>query len=82
MSKYWFRPKKFGWGLTPISLEGWLITIILGVSLIGIAWFDNIFRLNYMNNIQAYKTIAIFVFDSLVISLVVICLIQKRVKGW
>ena len=25
MKKYWFRAKRYGWGWTPASIEGWLI---------------------------------------------------------
>lgn len=25
-NKYWFRPKRFGYGLEPISWEGWVAT--------------------------------------------------------
>jgi hypothetical protein len=24
----WFRSKRFGWGLQPISWQGWLLTIV------------------------------------------------------
>ncbi|MGH7759766.1 MAG: hypothetical protein ACREN7_10685 [Candidatus Dormibacteria bacterium] len=24
--KPWFGPRRFGWGLSPISIEGWLVT--------------------------------------------------------
>ena len=27
MTKYWFRQKKFGYGATPNSWQGWLLTI-------------------------------------------------------
>lgn len=26
-NKYWFRPKTYGYGATPSSWEGWLITL-------------------------------------------------------
>jgi hypothetical protein len=29
MSRYWFRPKRYGYGATPITWEGW--TLIIGV---------------------------------------------------
>ena len=82
MPKYWFKPKKFGWGITPISIEGWLITLGLIIALIFIAWLDNLFELNKMSNIQASKSVIRFVFDSILVSLVLICLVRKRVKGW
>ena len=28
MKKLWFRRKRFGWGWTPASWEGWLVTAI------------------------------------------------------
>lgn len=29
--KAWFGPRRFGWGLSPVSVEGWVVT---GISLI------------------------------------------------
>jgi hypothetical protein len=26
MARPWFGPKRFGWGLTPVSWEGWALT--------------------------------------------------------
>jgi len=31
----WFRPKSFGWGLTPITWEGWVYTLVWAVVLLG-----------------------------------------------
>ena len=27
-NKYWFKPKRYGYGVVPSSLEGWLVTLI------------------------------------------------------
>jgi hypothetical protein len=27
-ARYWFRPKRFGYGATPITWEGWLVTFV------------------------------------------------------
>lgn len=44
MHKYWFRHRKFPcFGYTPISIEGWILTIIL-VGLIVILIYTNNFR--------------------------------------
>ena len=33
-TKPWFGPRKFGWGLEPVSPEGWLVTaVIVGAGL-------------------------------------------------
>jgi hypothetical protein len=26
VSRPWFGPRRYGWGLTPVSWEGWLLT--------------------------------------------------------
>ena len=32
--KPWFGPRRFGWGLSPVSVEGWLLTLAaIGVSI-------------------------------------------------
>ena len=28
MARFWFRPKKFGYGATPITWEGWVSTAV------------------------------------------------------
>jgi hypothetical protein len=25
---YWFRPKRFGWGVSPASWQGWVATLV------------------------------------------------------
>ena len=32
MTTYWFRPKRYGYGATPISWQGWVVT--LGAALV------------------------------------------------
>ena len=27
-NKYWFKPKRYGYGATPISWEGWAMTLV------------------------------------------------------
>jgi len=35
MKKLWFKAKRYGWGWTPASWEGWAVTLVYGVLL---AW--------------------------------------------
>jgi hypothetical protein len=35
MAKRWFKARRFGWGWTPCSFEGWLVTVISVIALIG-----------------------------------------------
>ena len=34
MDRLWFRARSFGWGWTPVTIEGWLV---LGVFFVGVA---------------------------------------------
>ena len=34
-SAFWFRQKTYGYGVTPCSIEGWLVTLLLAVLLVG-----------------------------------------------
>ena len=40
--KYWFLPKTYGYGVVPISIEGWGITLLLFGVVLGFAWWNNI----------------------------------------
>ena len=35
-NKYWFRPKKYGYGAEPSCLEGWISILVFAVLFIGI----------------------------------------------
>lgn len=36
--KLWFKAKMWGWGWTPISWEGWVITILYVIAILQYAW--------------------------------------------
>jgi hypothetical protein len=44
MSKYWFRPKDYGYGYVPISVEGWIATFALIEVGIFLAYINNLFN--------------------------------------
>ena len=33
MSTVWFKPKRFGYGVTPATWEGWLVTVLFAAAL-------------------------------------------------
>ncbi|HEX5211594.1 MAG TPA: hypothetical protein VFW22_07665 [Pseudolabrys sp.] len=35
MAQYWFRPKRYGFGATPITWEGWAATLAVAAVIIG-----------------------------------------------
>ena len=47
MADYWFRPKRFGYGATPITWEGWALTLgsmVVVMGAVGIAVASQILR--------------------------------------
>ena len=36
-SKAWFGPRRLGWGLSPVSAEGWAVTAVAIAAIIGLA---------------------------------------------
>ncbi|MBV9549171.1 MAG: hypothetical protein JO256_05795 [Alphaproteobacteria bacterium] len=49
MARYWFRQKRFGYGATPATWQGWSLTIVAlllcaGIVLIGPGIRDNLLR--------------------------------------
>ena len=49
MARYWFKQKKFGYGATPSTWQGWVVTVVsalavFGVILSGPTIRDNVLR--------------------------------------
>jgi len=34
MARYWFQPKRYGYGVTPVTWEGWALTGLLAALLV------------------------------------------------
>lgn len=48
-TRYWFKQKRFGYGATPCTWEGWVLTVLsallaVGIVLIGPGIRDNLLR--------------------------------------
>jgi hypothetical protein len=37
MSQYWFKPKRYGYGATPITWEGWALTLGIVLVMVGVS---------------------------------------------
>ena len=38
MTRYWFRPKRYGYGATPISWEGWAVTLATVLAMVAVSF--------------------------------------------
>ncbi len=77
MSKYWFKPKSYGYGYVPISAEGWIATILLILAGIFLAYLNNFFnpyRLNFQDSL-------LFLAEIIILGFIFLKLFEKKCKG-
>ncbi len=77
MARYWFRQKRFGYGATPNTWQGWLFTLV-GVALI----FGIVFGADrYVTDVTTQEEVII---GGMIIVLVPFCWISyvKTEGGW
>jgi len=59
-NKSWFKPKKFGWGFTPITIQGWLLTFLLVVVVIAtLNIFGCFFQVNWGRCVLSFVVIVL-----------------------
>ena len=77
MNKYWFKPKLYGYGYVPISVEGviaTLILVIIGMSLAYLNNFFNPYKINFYNGL-------LFLVEIVILGFVFLKLFEKKCKG-
>ena len=77
LNKYWFVPKNYGYGLVPISIEGWIATLVL----IGFGLF-----IAYINGFFTPETLTfgnsfLFLAEILILGFAFLKIFEKRCKG-
>lgn len=79
MKKYWFKPKKYGYGVYPISWEGWLATLLLIGLLFASAYINNFFEPTA--EIVTIKNGLQFLLDVVILAGLFMLLITGKVNG-
>ncbi|HEY1745957.1 MAG TPA: hypothetical protein VGG11_04225 [Xanthobacteraceae bacterium] len=36
MTRYWFKPKRYGYGATPVTWQGWAVTLATVLVMVGV----------------------------------------------
>jgi hypothetical protein len=76
MKKYWFRPKRYGYGFYPITWEGWIATFGL-VGMIFLSAYKNGFT-----NPEIFAENGLsFVFDVVIVGTLSTVLFKEKVEG-
>jgi uncharacterized membrane protein len=76
MAEYWFKPKRYGYGATPVTWQGWAVT--LGTALVMVAVSLSL-RLTAKS---LWALLAVLLFDAAAISTLVIVSYRKTEGGW
>jgi hypothetical protein len=74
MTKYWFRPKRYGFGATAITWQGWAVTIATVIAIVGVNLGLRLTEQHY------WSPAMIFGFDALALAfLFVVC--RRKTEG-
>jgi hypothetical protein len=73
MATYWFKPKRYGYGATPITWQGWVVT---GVAVLAIALAALLIPPN------AWGWTAFFAVEALVIAVLWVVSRRKTDGAW
>jgi hypothetical protein len=75
--KYWFKPKPYGMGVIPVTWEGWGLSFLFGVVVLGLAWYNGVLDEEAVTDTDGiYFSIEMVVFFFLYIRI-----IHKNTKG-
>jgi hypothetical protein len=69
--RHWFRPKRYGWGFVPVTLEGWIATFVLILVILLSGWINGILEegtttnggIRFLLDILVFASIATFFFE-------------------
>lgn len=75
-NKYWFKPKRYGWGVYPVSWQGWLATLVLLNTLMLVVYVHGI----GVEEITR-REIASFILDFTIVIAISIVYFNPKTKG-
>ncbi|MBF0511744.1 MAG: hypothetical protein HQL13_05370 [Candidatus Omnitrophica bacterium] len=76
MSQYWFKPKKYGWGVFPVSWQGALALLILVLLILTSAYLNGLFE-----NSQITKAYLRFGLDVIIMSSLFCLMVSDKTEG-
>ena len=76
MTEYWFKPKRYGYGATPVTWQGWALTFgtVLAVVAVSLS-----LRLTARS---PWALAALVLFDAAAVAMLVIISYRKTDGGW
>lgn len=76
MAEYWFRPKKYGFGATPITWQGWAVTIATVLAMVAVTVFLRLHTRSFLG------LAGLLTFDALALSVLLVVSRRKTDGEW
>jgi hypothetical protein len=76
MTEYWFRPKRYGYGATPVTWQGWAFTVGTVLAMVAASLYLRLTAKSFG------ALVAILVFDAMAIAILVIVSYRKTEGEW
>ena len=76
MAEYWFKPKRYGYGATPVTWQGWAVTIATVLAMVAVSLALR------LTEKSLWTLAALLVFDGLAIFVLVIISRRKTDGEW
>ncbi len=76
MTEYWFRPKRYGYGATPVTWQGWAVTLAIVLAMVAMSLF---LRLTERSH---WALVALLTFDAVGIATLGIVCYRKTDGEW
>jgi hypothetical protein len=76
MAEYWFKPKRYGYGATPVTWQGWAVTLGTVLAIVAASLY---LRLTAKS---PWTLAALLMFDAAVVSALVIVSYRKTEGEW
>jgi hypothetical protein len=76
MAEYWFKPKRYGYGATPVTWQGWAVTLGTVLAIVAASLY---LRLTAES---PWTLAALLMFDAAVVSALVIVSYRKTEGEW
>ena len=77
MPAYWFRPKRYGYGATPVTWQGWAVTLATVLAMVAVSLY-----LRHAAPQSLWGLAMVIGFDVLAIATLVVISYRKTEGGW
>jgi hypothetical protein len=76
MPTYWFKPKRYGYGATPVTWQGWVFTLATALAMVAVSLCLR------LTDKSLWALAALLIFDVLAICVLVVISRRKTEGEW